>query len=346
MRTTAQKIALAAALAIAGHTVAAAQDVTLRFSNWLPPTHPVVTEILEPWVKDVEKVTEGRVKVEMLPALGAPPAHFELALNGVTDIAFGVSSYSPERFKLTEIAELPVTAENAEVLSLAYWNTYNKFLLSRNEHAGTKLLGLWVAGSYQLYTNKNVTQFEDLPGTKIRIPGTIVKQIASAMGMVTISSPVTEAYDQVSRGIIDGMFQNHANLIDFNMTEHLRHLFRLPGGYSASSQFLVMNEAAWNRISPTDQAAIEAISNDALVRRASGVWQKNNSDALKKVLEAGIVLHEIQGAQLEDTLTKIAFVEKDWIRDATALGVDGAGAVAFLRAEIDRIAAEMGVPKN
>lgn len=246
---------LAGATVLAGHA-ASADDVTLRFSNWLPPTQPIITRMVEPWAADVKKATEGRVKVLILPALGAAPAHFDLVQNGIADIAFGVSSRSPERFKLTE------------------------------------------------------------------------------------------ACDQVSRGIIDGMFQNHITVIDFNMTQYLPQVFILPGGFSASSQFLVMNEAAWDRIAPEDQAAIEALSGEALVRRFSGEWQADNSAALARLEEAGVTVHRIEGAELDAMHERLAFVEAGWIEEASALGVDGAAAVTHFRAELEKVAEELGVPVN
>ncbi|HRK87478.1 MAG TPA: ABC transporter substrate-binding protein, partial [Alcaligenes faecalis] len=112
-----------AAVALAASTSVQAQNVTLRFSNWLPPTHPMVTEMLNPWAKDVEQATEGRVKIQVLPPLGTPASHYDLVRNGVADMTIGVHSYTPERFKLTEMVELPMTAENAQVNSLAYWRT-------------------------------------------------------------------------------------------------------------------------------------------------------------------------------------------------------------------------------
>lgn len=336
---------LAGATILAGHA-ASADNVTLRFSNWLPPTHPIITRMVEPWAADVEKATEGRVKVQILPALGAAPAHFDLAQNGVADIAFGVSSYSPERFKLTEIAEIPFTSENAQVLSIAYWRTYTSFFLDQNEHEGTKLLGLWVPGSYQLFTNDRVHDLAQLDGIKIRIPGTLVGKIADALGMVSISSPLTEAYDQVSRGIIDGMFQNYITVIDFNMAQYMPQLFMLPGGFSASSQFLVMNEAAWERISPEDQAAIDALSGETLVSRFSTVWQEDNSAALARLEEAGVTVHKIEGAELEAMHERLGFIEAGWIEDASALGVDGAEAMSYFRAELENVAEELGVPIN
>ena len=113
-----------AAVALAASTSVQAQNVTLRFSNWLPPTHPMVTEMLNPWAKDVEQATEGRVKIQVLPPLGTPASHYDLVRNGVADMTIGVHSYTPERFKLTEMVELPMTAENAQVNSLAYWRDH------------------------------------------------------------------------------------------------------------------------------------------------------------------------------------------------------------------------------
>ena len=177
-----------AAVALAASTSVQAQNVTLRFSNWLPPTHPMVTEMLNPWAKDVEQATEGRVKIQVLPPLGTPASHYDLVRNGVADMTIGVHSYTPERFKLTEMVELPMTAENAQVNSLAYWRTYQKYFMGKNEHAGTKLLGAWVPGSYQLWTAAKVDSLDKLDGTKIRIPGVLVERIAKLLGLVSISS--------------------------------------------------------------------------------------------------------------------------------------------------------------
>ncbi len=333
-----------AAVALAASTSVQAQNVTLRFSNWLPPTHPMVTEMLNPWAKDVEQATEGRVKIQVLPPWGTPASHYDLVRNGVADMTIGVHSYTPERFKLTEMVELPMTAENAQVNSLAYWRTYQKYFMGKNEHAGTKLLGAWVPGSYQLWTAAKVDSLDKLDGTKIRIPGVLVERIAKLLGLVSISSTLTEAYDQISRGIIDGMFQNYTTVIDFNLARFMPNLFVLPGGFSASSQFMVVNERSWQRISEADRAAIDALSGEALVKRFSGIWQKNNMAAFDRLSAEGIKVHRIEGEQLEAMKTKLAVIEQQWLSEAK--GVEAQEALNFYRAELDRVAAELGVPKD
>jgi TRAP-type C4-dicarboxylate transport system substrate-binding protein len=178
----------------------------------------------------------------------------------------------------------------------------------------------------------------------MRIPGVLVERIAKVLGLVSISSTLTEAYDQISRGIIDGMFQNYTTVIDFNLARFMPNLFVLPGGFSASSQFMVVNERSWQRISEADRAAIDALSGEALVKRFSGIWQKNNMAAFDRLSAEGIKVHRIEGEQLEAMKTKLAVIEQQWLSEAK--GVEAQEALNFYRAELDRVAAELGVPKD
>ena len=338
--------ALSGLALLAGTTSALAENVVLRFSNWLPPTHPIITDMLEPWAADVAAATEGRVTLQILPALGAPGAHFDMVRNGVADIAFGVHGYTPERFKLTEMVELPFTSENAQVNSIANWRTYQQFFMDANEHDGTHMLGIWVPGSYQLFTRAGVASVEDLDGLRIRVPGATVEQIATELGMVSISSPLTEAYDQISRGIIDGMFQTYGTVLDFNMSEHMPVVITVPGGFAASSQFLVVSDAAWDRISPEDQAAIDALSGEAMASRFAAVWQAHNAEAIEELVAGGVTRIDLEGAELEAMQARLAPIWDQWIADASARGVDAEAAVAFYQEQLDTVAAELGVARD
>ena len=122
-----KKLLLGAGLIAAAtfSSLASAQTV-LRFSNWLPPTHPITTQILQPWAANIEKATEGRVKVQFLPALGRPPAHFDLVRDGVADMALSVHAYTADRFPSAYGVTLPGYADDAESASVAYWRTYEK----------------------------------------------------------------------------------------------------------------------------------------------------------------------------------------------------------------------------
>ena len=88
VRSSSLKVAgIALAGSLLQSTVAFAEELVM--SSWLPPKHPVVAGIMQPWAKAVADATEGRVTVRMLPKpLGPPPAHYDLAFDGVADITY------------------------------------------------------------------------------------------------------------------------------------------------------------------------------------------------------------------------------------------------------------------
>ena len=136
-------LALSALMAIPDP--ASAQTV-IRFSNWVPPTHPVSTDVIGKWAENVKEATDGRVEIEVISPLGNPPSHIDLVQNGVADAGFIVHGYTPDRFKLTEGAELPFLSNDSRSASIAYWKTYEKFFADAGEYDGVELMGLWVHG--------------------------------------------------------------------------------------------------------------------------------------------------------------------------------------------------------
>src|SRR5437899_12027124 len=56
--------------ALAGSVVAAQPalaQTTLTMSSWVSPTHHITAVVLQGWANEAEKVTNGRVKFQMLP---------------------------------------------------------------------------------------------------------------------------------------------------------------------------------------------------------------------------------------------------------------------------------------
>src|SRR5437870_10960099 len=63
--------------ALAGSVVVAAQpalaQTTLTMSSWVSPTHHITAVVLQGWANEAEKVTNGRVKFQMLPKHPSAP---------------------------------------------------------------------------------------------------------------------------------------------------------------------------------------------------------------------------------------------------------------------------------
>lgn len=133
IRFTRRFTALAGSMAIAAAltgitTTAFAQDVTLKLHQFLPAQANVPKYVLDVWADKVEKESGGRIKIERYPSMqlgGKPPELIDQVIDGVADIVWTVSGYTPGRFPTTEVFELPFMMTNAEAASHAYWDMFD-----------------------------------------------------------------------------------------------------------------------------------------------------------------------------------------------------------------------------
>lgn len=336
MSGTIRKTLIAGLLAAAAMSATAKAETVLRFSNWVPPQHPVSTDIINVYAERIAEATEGRVKVQVLsPGLGKPPAHLDLVKNGVADIAFAVHSYNADRFALPRVAELPFLAKDSTSASVAYWRMHEKYLAAANEHRGVKLLGLWVHGPAHIWTIKApVNTLDDLGGQKIRVAGGITKDIANALGAVPFFAPAPKTYEALSKGVADGIFFPSESVPGFKLDKIIRHGLMVPGGLYRSSQYIVMNQAKWDALSDADKKAIDSVSGEALAKLAGEVWDRIDAKGIETMTASGIAMKTADGALLDSIRAKVAGFEGEWLATAKAKGVDGEAALAMLKAEI------------
>lgn len=315
-----------------------AETQVLRFSNWLPPAHYIVKEMLEPWAEKVSEVTEGRVKIEFINPLGKPQAHLDLVRNGIADMGMSVHSYTASRFPMIEFAEMPFTTDNGEINSVAYWNTYSQFMMGANEHRGVKLMGLWTSPATVIFTTKpEVTNISELSGLKLRSPSPLFDAIGKAMGIVTLNAPASESYEMLSRGVIDGLYFQYDQIENFKLDKLIKSAVAVPGGFGKSSQFMFMNERKWQSLSEADRAAIEQISGEYIARDFGGKWQASEDAAIKTLTDAGLKTYTVEGEQLAQLRNDLAFIETDWIAAADKKGIDGKAVLEFYRAQIETL---------
>lgn len=323
------------ALVLAMGVVTAQAQTILRFSNWLPPTHPLSTNGFAVWAQNVEKATEGRVKVILVPPLGKPDSHFDLVKSGIADVAWGVHGYTIDRFPLEYGMMLPFYAENATSASIAFWRTHQKFFAPANEYDGVKLLGVDVHGPAQIFTtNQQIRSLADMKNLKIRIGGGIISDIGKAIEVTPFFAPAPKAYEVLSKGVADGIFFPAESVASFKIDKIIKHAVFVPGGLYRSSNFMIMNQAKWDALSKEDQAAIDSVSGEAIARLLGNVWDAADEVGRKALADNNADVYTADGAFLDEMKSRLSHLEAGWIERAGKLGVDGKAALDFYRAEI------------
>jgi len=274
-------LAAGAALAAIGLTGTAQAQTTLTLSSWVPPTHYVVKDILQPWMVEVDKATEGRVKINLLPkAVGAPPQHWELARKGVADITWGNFTYEPERFKHVWFAELPMMGSNAEASSVALWRTHNQYLAGNEAFKGVTMLGMGMLGGGQFHhPSKVIDTPDDLKGQKVRMGGPIQKRLLEDLGAIPVAGPGTKAYEMLEGGVIDASLHALESVVNFRLDGKLKNHTIIPGGLYDATFFIVMNEGKFKGLSAADQQAVMKVSGEMLSRRWGQEFDKQNKSA-------------------------------------------------------------------
>lgn len=317
---------------------AASETVVLRFSNWQPPAHFITTDMLTPWAQEVEQATNGRVKVELINPLGKPQAHLDLVRNGIADIGMSVHSYTASRFPLIEFAELPFTTEDSGVNSQAYWDTYQKFMTGADEHRGVKLLGAWTSPpSVILSTKENINSLKDLEGSKLRSPSPLFDEVSKQLGATPVTAPASEAYEMLSRGVIDGMYFQYDQIHNFKLDRLIKSVVAVPGGFGKTSQFLFMNERKWNELSPADQAAILSVSEKHMAKTFGEKWHQSEQNAIQSLTADGLHTYIVEGDELKELEEKLAPLEQNWIQKAASKNVDGQAVLDYYREQIQTL---------
>ena len=328
-------------LAFALAAPAAQAQTVLTMSNWVPPTHPIVLYIMKPWAEQVAKATNGRVRIQMLPKpIAAPNQHYDALINGQVDVAWSTYGYQPERFQPYLIAELPQLGDTAVDNGVALWRTHKKFFEQSGIHKDVQLLGVMTHGPGLFHHHsKFILKPSDLEGQKIRVGGDVPKRIVEAFGGVVITQPAPKSYEILSAGIADGIMFPTESLKSFKIASLVKYSSYVKGGLYSSSFWFAMNKKKFESISKADQDAIMKISGEKFARLAGAGWDRADKEGRAAIKEAGGQIKECSPELVKALSDLTRQIERDYGAKMDAMGIDGAGAIKYLRSEVALVAA-------
>jgi TRAP-type C4-dicarboxylate transport system substrate-binding protein len=88
---------------------AEAKSVELSFAGTFPPKASPYRKAFLPWSKEVEKRTNGKVKVKFYftQTLAKDKDQYDAVVDGIADMGWMAHSMKPGRFPLISVMELP-----------------------------------------------------------------------------------------------------------------------------------------------------------------------------------------------------------------------------------------------
>ena len=240
-----------------------------------------------PWAQDVERVTNGRVKVEqyhsdtLMKSVNAP----EGIKSGIAEVAWLFTGYFPGQFEPFDAVTLPFIAPSGEVASRVIWALYNKFPELQAVTADFKVLTAWTSAPYYLLTTKkHVKTVDDIKGMKIRSTGGPPTDMTKLLGATPLMMPMTDVYLNLQKGVMDGLWVPSEANLTYRFYELAKYYTLVP---TVTTVFmLIMNKETWNEMPKDIQDAIMSVSGETQsIRYGGGVFDRAEialRDAVKK----------------------------------------------------------------
>lgn len=238
------------------------QTITLKYANFPPATtFPCVQ--MERWAKEVEKRTNGKVKVQTFPGGTLLPAKniFDGVVSGTADIGNFAMSYQPGRFPLSEAIDLPIGFTSARAASMALHDLIEKY--KPKEFEKVKVITLFTCPPADLMTKTPVRSLSDLKGMELRASGTGAA-VLKRLGATPVGMPQSEAPEAIQKGVVKGNVSSMEILKDFNFAAYLP--YATEANLFVVTFAVVMNNDKWNSL-PAD---VKKVIDD--LRREQAEW--------------------------------------------------------------------------
>ncbi|MEC3862585.1 TRAP transporter substrate-binding protein [Mesobacterium sp. TK19101] len=329
----------AAALALGtSGTIAAAQEVTLRLHQFLPPPATVPKHILKPWATKVEEATGGKLKIQHFDAMalgGTPPGLMDQAIDGVADIIMTVVGYTPGRFPRTEVFELPFMMTDPVATSQAFQELVETDL-QNNEFKDVKVLGAWVHGPGVIHASRPVEKLADLEGLKVRGPTRIISDMLNELGATPVGMPLPAIPEALSKGVVDGTVIPWEVTPSIKLTELVDNHTEITGDealYTATI-VMVMNKAKYESLPDDIRAAIDAESGQKLATFAAQVMYDYDKPGRDIAVAAGNNIIQLPPEEVARFKAAAQPVIGRWVADMESKGIDGAALIETAKALI------------
>lgn len=269
-------------------TGAAAQPPEFHWKmvmSW-PKKFPGLATAAEWFATELEKVTNGRIKVDVYGAGELVPAFevFNAVSNGVAELGHGGAYYWKGRIPESEIfTSVPFGMTPVE---LTAWYYYGGGLALETELYKPFGVIPLLCGNTDIqmggWFNKEIHRLADLEGLKIRMIG-IAGEVFKRAGATPVAIPGTEIFTAMKNGTIDatdwvGPWNDQA----FGLYKAAKYYY---GGWQETSAAvdLLVNEKAWQSLPPDLQAQLK-VTAEAANQRMLSEYRAHNASALQTLL--------------------------------------------------------------
>ncbi|HWM45283.1 MAG TPA: TRAP transporter substrate-binding protein [Xanthobacteraceae bacterium] len=292
-------LAAAAIVALAAGT-AQAQDkkVNLKLSYWVPPSH-LLTPGYKEWADSVQKASNGTITVTLFPSsqLGSGADHYDMVKRGVADFGLINPGYTPGRFPVIGVADLPFMSKDSLRAAPAMMRFYKKY--AEKEMPEHVVCHTFSHQPGTFLSRKLIRVPADVKGLNVRTANQTMATYITSMGGNSIQVPIMEAYETLKRGMADAINGT------FDSLTHPAFKFASVTEYTLDVPMYVANftdgisRQTYNSLSPAQKKVIDDHCTPEWSARVYKHWYDDQVKREEDIRKAG------------DKITKITKISPD-----------------------------------
>jgi TRAP-type transport system periplasmic protein len=281
-------IPIAAAVLATLSLGAAAQNVQLKISSFTPPPHWTNSQLFQPWAKELEAKSGGKVKATLFAgnsAFGKIENQTDQVKAGATDLAWVMNGVPRGRFLRSQIMDLPFMAPDAYSATHAMWAMLPTHL--KDDYAGFKVLGITChnAGDF-FFRERKVEKLEDIKGMRIRSPSAQVQALLSHVGAVPVTMGPGQIYESLEKGTMDGILTVYDGVRGFRLESLLKHA--LSARVYVTCFNITMNQDKYNGLPADVKKLIDDTTGERWIESMPKLWDLNDEAGRKLALSKGL----------------------------------------------------------
>ncbi|MHA6258421.1 TRAP transporter substrate-binding protein DctP [Sporosarcina sp. CAU 1771] len=317
--------------------------VTLKYAGLVPETHDLYVYGTKVFIEEVEKNGDGKLKIEFFPnsQLGSGADMIALANSGAADIVEAAPSYIPGKLPLSNAFQLPGAMPDAEKGSKVIWEILKdeNSVIRKNDYTNNKLVPLFAATLplYQIITTEKnpLNSFEDLKGLKLRSAGGVQDLMIKNLGAVPVAMDLSEYYQALDRGTLDGGVFNLPSL-EANKTIEVMKNLTANANVTSFVAPASISEKTWLSLSTDMQKVLIEAGEKAAESLAVNVV-KSNEKALQNAVDKGYNVWTLSEAELIQLNELVSPTLEQWVIDMEKLGFDGQAAIDEMNKKVEEL---------
>lgn len=336
-------LATLAAPLLCASLAAHGQTVTLKLHHFVPPTATAHVKFLAPWADRIAKESNGRIKIQIYPALqlgGTLPQLIDQVKDGVVDMVWTLPGASAGRFPAFEAFELPFMTKTAQGSSRALWDYVHLNKLDKTELKAIKLLATHVHDNGAIHTiAKPIRTLADFKGMKIRAPTRWTTKMLASFGASPVGMPVNQVSEALSKSVIDGTILSWEIVPSLKVHELVKFHTETPASSRAlyTTSFVVaMNPAKYASLPADLKRVIDNNSGAEFSALAGKMWDDAAAPHRKLAAARGNQFTVLSQQELTNWVRASESVFDDWLKEVSAKGFDGQALLKNARELIQR----------